>query len=108
MVRGRDFELWDAAAFAHRGARVRLGHVVEEVGTLGDGRCAVDEEHELLVAGVAELKIVPGWTTTALPRSSTWRSGGSPRSTVSVPSSTTKTSSCALSACRFPRAPGGE
>src|SRR5262245_26634141 len=52
-------------------------------------------------------KICPGWTMRTLPRSSSCRSGGSPRSTVSVPSSTTKTSSCTLSAWRLPRAPGG-
>ncbi len=95
-----------------RARRVRrggrgLGNVVEEVGALAHRRGAVDEEHELLVAGVAELEDRPRLDDEALPRSSTWRSGGSPRSTVSVPSSTTKTSSCALSAWRFPRAPGG-
>ena len=45
---------------ARRGRRSRLGHAVEELGLAGDGRGAVDEEHELLVARVPQLERSPG------------------------------------------------
>ena len=52
---------------------------------------------------------VPGWTTSTLPFASSCRSGSSPSPMwiVSVPPTTTKTSSCTGSMWRRPTAPGG-
>ena len=50
---------------------------------------------------------MPGLTETTLSGASVKRSGGSPRSIVRVPASTTNISSCTRSECRVPRACGG-
>ena len=84
-------------AAAPRLSRASELDVVEELGLPVDGRGAVGEDATSASLSFRSWIAVPGSTATTLRRPSSNRSGGSPSSIVSVPSSTTKTSSCAPS-----------